>query len=174
MSEMIAVRLNKTNSNKFVARITVTRWKSGTTLWFLSVLDLNRLGTALLVAALAVAVLASGCSKRTKGTISGTVTVDGAAPKTGAITFYPSDGKAQTAGAQIRDGHYKAEVAPGMAKVEVRVPKVVGQKKLYDTPNSPVQPITAEVLPAKYNVESELKADIKLGENEQNFDLKTK
>lgn len=142
--------------------------------WGVSRTKWNLLRHVPCAAALAVSAFLVGCNKPTKGIISGTVTVDGVAAKTGAITFYPTNGKAQTAGANIEDGRYKAEVAPGTAKVEINVPKVIGQKKLYNTPNSPVYPLTAELLPAKYNTESELKADIKLGENEQNFDLKTK
>ena len=58
--------------------------------------------------------------------------------------------------------------------MEVRIPKVVGKKKLYDTPDSPEQEIMEEVLPAKYNEVTELRVDIKKGINTKDFELKTK
>jgi hypothetical protein len=108
------------------------------------------------------------------GTVSGTVTVDGLPVKSGSIVFFPTDGKAATSGSAIVDGHYLATVAPGMSRVEIRVPKVIGQKKAYDTPDSPMAEITAELLPAKYNDASELTLDVKLGENRQDYELSTK
>jgi hypothetical protein len=102
------------------------------------------------------------------------VTVDGVPAEVGAIAFLPVDGQSATAGGSIEQGRYTAQVPPGKMKVEIRVSKVVGQKKLYDTPDSPVQPIMEEVLPAKYNDATELEVEVKLGENEHNFDLKTK
>ncbi len=123
------------------------------------------------VVVLAVLALVGGCKKRTTGTVSGVVTIDGTPVKTGAISFFPTNRKAATAGGEITDGQYSAEVAPGVAKVEIRVPKVVGQKKLYNTPDSPVRPIMAEVLPAKYNDETQLTVDVQLGTNQHDFPL---
>jgi hypothetical protein len=62
----------------------------------------------------------------------------------------------------------------GTAKVEIRIPKIVGQKKVYDTPDSPVRPIMDESLPKKYNDETELTFDVKPGANQHDFDLSTK
>ncbi|MCC6493005.1 MAG: hypothetical protein IT424_08285 [Pirellulales bacterium] len=115
-----------------------------------------------------------GCAEPTEGLVSGRVTVDGAAPASGSIAFFPADGRSGTAGAAIKDGQYAARVAPGVSKVEIRVSKVVGQKKLYDAPDSPVKPVLAELLPARYNDESELTIDVKLGENEKDWELTTK
>lgn len=123
---------------------------------------------------LAVAALTAGCSKGPPmGEVSGTVTVDGVPAKTGSISFFPLDGKSATAGAAIKEGKYAAEVPVGKVKVEIRVSKVVGQKKLYDTPNSPVQPIMKEVLPPKYNDRTEEKLDVTSGSMEKNYDIKT-
>ncbi|MEX2167839.1 MAG: hypothetical protein WD851_00890 [Pirellulales bacterium] len=121
-----------------------------------------------------VAALLAGCAEPTVGVVTGTVTVDGAPAKSGSIAFFPVNGKASTAGAEIIDGRYTAEVAPGMTKIEIRVPKVVGEKKLYDTPDSPIKPLLAESLPAKYNDASELTLDVQLGENEEDFAITTK
>jgi hypothetical protein len=126
----------------------------------------------LLVSLLVVA----GCSdgKPTKGDVVGTVTVDGVPAELGAIAFLPVDGQSATAGGSIEKGQYEARVAPGKMKVEIRVSKVVGQKKLYDTPDSPVQPVMEEVLPAKYNDATELVVEVTPGPNQHDFELTTK
>ncbi|MHB1034841.1 MAG: hypothetical protein ACYC35_14620 [Pirellulales bacterium] len=124
---------------------------------------------------LAVAVLATGCSKGPPmGEVTGTITVDGTPAKIGSISFFPIDGKSGTAGAAIKDGKYTAKVPAGKVKVEIRVSKVVGEKKLYDTPNSPVQPIMQEVLPPTYHDRTTLELDVQPGANEKNYALKTK
>jgi hypothetical protein len=126
------------------------------------------------VAWLAGVLLAAGCEEPTTGTVTGVITVDGAPAKNGSIAFFPMDGKASTAGAGIVDGNYTAQVAFGQSKVEIRVPKVIGERKLYDAPNSPTKSIMAESLPARFNDETELTLDVKPGETQGDFDLKTK
>ena len=106
--------------------------------------------------------------------ISGTISVDGKAPEKGSISFIPVSGIGPTAGTEIKAGKYTSEAAIGECKVEVRIPKVVGKKKLYDTPDSLEQEIMEEVLPEKYNEVTELRAEIKKGINTKDFDLKTK
>lgn len=131
----------------------------------------------LCVQCFAVSIIAlAGCSKDDPNVseVSGTVTVDGQPAKEGAIAFIPVDGNSSTSGGMIAAGAYTAKVHVGTAKVQIRVPKVVGEKKLYNTPDSPVQPIMEESLPAKYNEQTELTLDVKAGGMEQNYDLKTK
>jgi len=108
------------------------------------------------------------------GIVTGSVTVDGEPAKVGAISFFAVDGRAPTAGAPIVDGKFSAQVKPGMCMVQIRVSKVVGKKKLYDTPDSPVREVWAEVLPAKYNDNTQLKLDVERGENQQEYALTTK
>ncbi len=116
-----------------------------------------------------------GCSvDATTAEVSGTVSVDGVPAESGSIGFFPVDGKSPTAGAVIEAGRYTAQVPFGKSKVEIRIPKVVGEKKLYDTPDSPVQPIMTESLPPRYNDESELVVEVELGMDEQNFECETK
>lgn len=123
---------------------------------------------------LAVAALVTGCSKGPPmGEVTGTITVDGKPAKIGSITFIPIDGKAVTTGAAIKEGEYTAEVPVGKVKVEIRVSKVTGEKKLYDTPNSPVQAITNEALPPKFNDRTEIELDVKAGTNKKDYDLTT-
>jgi hypothetical protein len=120
-------------------------------------------------------VVTAGCyGDSTKGEVTGSVTIDGQPCKTGSVAFISVDGNSGTAGAQIVDGQFSAQVPFGLMKVEIRVSKVVGEKKLYDTPDSPVQPIMEEVLPEKYNDETELTIDVGPGKNHKIFDLTTK
>jgi hypothetical protein len=127
-----------------------------------------------LIAALLLVSLITGCAEPTTGTVTGAIKVDGAPAKTGSIAFFPTDGKSRTAGGEIVDGNYTAEVPLGVSKIEIRVPKVVGQKKLYDTPDSPIKPLLAESLPGKYNDATELTLEVRPGENRQDYDLSTK
>ncbi len=120
-------------------------------------------------------VFACGCAPESKmATVTGIVTIDGAPAEKGSISFIPVDGMSSTAGATIENGKYKSEAPIGESKVEIRVPKVVGKKKLYDTPESPVQDIMAEVLPSKYNESTELRFTAQKGKNEKDFELSAK
>ena len=129
---------------------------------------------AISAAAILAALLASGCAEPTTGVVTGVVTVDGEPAKSGSIAFFPVDGKSSTTGAEIIDGQYAANVPFGAHKVEIRVSKVVGQKKLYETANSPIKPIFAEALPPRYNDETELTLDVQPGETRKDFELTTK
>jgi hypothetical protein len=124
-------------------------------------------------AALAIVFMIVGCSEQTIGTVRGTVSVDGSLAKEGSIAFFPVERKSPTSGAEIVDGQYTAQVALGTSIVEIRVPKVIGQKKLYNTANSPIQKLLAESLPAKYNDQSELTLEVQPGENLKNYELTT-
>ena len=114
-----------------------------------------------------------GCSRSDMGIVNGIVTVDGEPAKVGAISFFAVDGRAPTAGAPIVDGKFSAQVNPGVCMVQIRVSKIVGKKKLYDTPDSPEMPITAEALPAKYNQQTELTVEVKPGVNQKDFELQS-
>ena len=127
------------------------------------------------VLALSVFCFSTGCGPESKvAQISGNVSVDGQPVKKGSIAFVPSGGQGPSGGGEIIDGKYKTEAALGNCKVEIRVPKSVGKKKLYDTADSPEQEIFEEVLPQKYNEMTELTFDLKKGKNEKNWDLKAK
>ena len=116
-----------------------------------------------------------GCSDPTKGDISGMVKVDGEPAKEGSITLVPIDGKSTVEGGVIKDGQYVAEGVPiGTKKVEIRVTTIVGQTKIYNTPDSPIQDIRAQILPPKYNTQTELTMEVSPGQNQQDFELTTK
>src|SRR5262245_40943022 len=121
------------------------------------------------LAVLAMLLLIGGCSDSNEVTVSGSVTIDGTPAKTGSIAFIPADGKSRTSGGPITDGKYETRVPIGNHRVEVRVAKVVGQRKLYNTPDSPTQDILEEILPAKYNSQSELQLEVKPGDNHKDY-----
>ncbi len=105
--------------------------------------------------------------------VAGKLTIDGQ-PFDGAIQFSPVDGKAPTAGGMIKAGQFSVKVPPGEMKVSISAAKVVGKKKIYDTPDSPEMPITEEALPARYNEKTELKLLVEPGSNTMNLELKSK
>ena len=125
------------------------------------------------LAAMWVFLCLAGCQDPNIGIVKGTIKVDGVPAKEGYIAFFPEDGRSSTAGGEIVDGQYEAEVSVGPSRVEIRVPKVVGQTKLYDTPDSEVKSIMAETLPPQFNDQSTLVLDVVAGENIKEYDLST-
>lgn len=125
---------------------------------------------------LSLSAIASGCSKQNpnRGQVTGTVEVDGQPAANGSISFTPIDGNTAGTGGAIVDGRYVVDANIGPSKVAINIPKVVGERKLYDTPDSPKMPITEEALPPQYNEQTTLTHDVQPGPNEQNFSLKTK
>jgi hypothetical protein len=133
------------------------------------------LGYAL--AGLGIAAFLSGCGTAagpSKGHVTGTVTLDGQALEKGTILFSSADHTAPNAAATIQHGVYSAEVYAGKMEVQISALQVVGQRKLYDTADSPSRDITEERLPARYNSQSTLTADIKSGEQKLDFPLQSK
>jgi hypothetical protein len=127
------------------------------------------------VGGILLAALVCGCnSDSPKAKIHGKVTLDGQEVPTGSISFVPTDGKTPTAGGIIKDGTYTAEVPLGTVRVEIRYPKVVGKRKLYDTPDSPTADVTQEQIPAKYNTQSKLTEEITAQRPEIDFALQSK
>jgi hypothetical protein len=126
-------------------------------------------------AALFLLAAIAGCSEQAdQATVTGTVTLDGQPLAAGEIRFAPADGQSSTAGATISEGKFTASVPPGEKKVQISAPKVTGKKKMYDTPESPTVDIVQELLPARYNVQTELTISVGNGTQEEKFDLKSK
>src|SRR5262245_5215809 len=118
----------------------------------------------------------AGCTGGSKtGVVSGAVTVDGQTPAAGSsISFFPSDGKAATAGALLEDGKYTVRVPVGTAKVEIRVPRAVSGAKGEAAGPGPGGDRIEESLPARYNDNTELTYEVKPGRQEKNWELKTR
>lgn len=130
---------------------------------------INLFGMLLLTAAFA------GCSsEKGGGIVKGTVTLDGQPLAAGQILFVAVDQASPSAEGTITSGQFEALVPPGEKRVEIRAPKVTGKKKMYDTPDSPMVDTVVELLPAKYNVNSELKMTVDGTAQEQKFDLQSK
>src|SRR5262245_20495897 len=136
---------------------------------------MRRLTTdALLFGLLLGGACAGGCSgKAGQARVSGEVLLDGKPLKEGVIRFVPTDGKTPTAHAQVVDGKFTAAVPVGGKRVEISAPKVVGKRKMYDTPDSPVVDDVTELLPARYNSRSELTWTVQKGSQEKVFELKS-
>ncbi|MFO0823666.1 MAG: hypothetical protein U0792_11210 [Gemmataceae bacterium] len=116
-----------------------------------------------------------GCGKRdTSVPVSGTVTLDNVPVENGGIQFTLLDGSGPTAGAVIVNGKYTTTVPAGKVRVEIRASKVVGKRKETDTPDSRMVDELAEAIPAQYNTDSKLTADIAPGMGPLDFTLKTK
>lgn len=118
-------------------------------------------------------VFLAGCAGSVKtADVSGTVSYNGTPVPEGSISFVAADGTGPTVGGAIKDGKYSATKVPlGQNKVSISGLKVVGKKKAYDTPGSPENTITAELLPAKYNTKTELTLDVTVGANQKNWEL---
>ena len=148
-----------------------------------------RFRLSLIVILLGLSVVLTGCGsggKRNK--VSGTVKYKGTPVPAGAITFLNDKGTA-VGGAPIKDGAFEIPQAAGLAAGSYKVtisypdPKGVPAAKEGEAPglgdpggkasDVPDPRAVKELLPAKYNSATELKADIKDGEaNELTFDLK--
>lgn len=126
---------------------------------------------ALPVATLAALLCASiGCSAGDgKIPVSGVVTFDGAPMPDGYVTFTP-EGGGTPAAAPIAAGKFEFAVKPGAHRVEIEASHLVGEKN----PIMGLQP-REQYVPARYNSETTLRADVKAGdENAFTFDLTSK
>jgi hypothetical protein len=123
----------------------------------------------------AVALWLIGCGAAGDATVlSGTVTLDGAPLSAGQIRFVPVGGQGPTAGGAITDGRYSVAVAPGEKKVEISAAKVVGQQRMYEAAGSQSVDVVGELLPARYNAQTELRVTAAGGSQQQNFALTSK
>jgi hypothetical protein len=117
----------------------------------------------------AMMVLVAGCSRGNKelAPVSGRITLDGKPIKNTDIAFYPEqEGKSPSVGITDQDGHYelayKRGVMGGMiGKNTVRIstsPEIVRGPNRYHE---------------NYNGNSQLHREVKSGNNEMDFDLKS-
>ena len=121
---------------------------------------------------LAMLLVVSGCSDAVDGRVHlrGTVTLDGAPLSDGTLTLTPIE-KGPSSGAAIHNGEFKIAAAKGPAAGKYRV----SIESFVEVPNDSPEfdgPSTKQILPAKYNIDSELQIETKeAGENEFSFDL---
>ena len=126
--------------------------------------------------AIALALIAlglSGCSDNGLIKISGTVTFDGEPIPEGSISFMPVDGKGVTAGGEIKNGKYTAEVSPGEMAVQIYASKEM--KKENPTQEEIERGITSDpvqYIPEEYNKASTLRITVADSGGKHDFDLK--
>lgn len=105
--------------------------------------------------------------------VHGTVKFDGSPIEKGTILFATKDTPPVEYGGSIANGQYDAKVPPGTMKVTISSLKATGKKKkAYDTPESLVIDEMIEVIPDRYNLQSELQFEVKPGKNQKDWDLK--
>ena len=126
-------------------------------------------------------VLMTGCGgspAANRAAVRGKVTLDGEPVNGGRISFIPT-GQGPQSGTVIKDGTYEISqdlgVAIGENRVEIRWAKETGRTVLNPFGDASMGKIAEakEVMPPRYHETSELKASVKEGDNEVNFDLKT-
>lgn len=101
--------------------------------------------------------------------------MDGQPLKEGRILFTPEDGQGQTGGATITDGKFLVEVPPAKMKVQINANKVIDRKPAYEgVANSPMMDIVVEIIPKRYNDQTELKHEVKAGPQSAKFELRSK
>ncbi|MBN1855148.1 MAG: hypothetical protein JW829_20625 [Pirellulales bacterium] len=129
-----------------------------------------------------LAIHLAGCgsgSDLEKVVVRGRVTLDGTAIPNGEIRFYPAGKtKGPPSGGPIKDGEYIAQgrggVPAGTHRVEIRAFRTGRQS--YSSAVAAEGGPAEQYLPAKYNTQSELTADIDATEqgSTKDFDLKSK
>jgi hypothetical protein len=119
--------------------------------------------------------LGPGCSApSTTGEVVGTVTLDGKPVDSGTVQFKPVDGQTSTAGATIDKGKFSVVVPIAKHRVEISATQLASGGNAAAARHSDAGYATVELIPAKYNRNSELTMDVKSGRNERSFDLKSR
>jgi hypothetical protein len=118
-----------------------------------------------------------GCARRQEAAVSGAVTLDGSPLDDATISFAPvTKGQQQAAWTTITAGRYAIAPSEGLgigaSRVEIRALRTAGDKSAANDPTLPT--FGKEIVPAKYNSNSQLVVEIRPGENIANFDLKSK
>lgn len=132
----------------------------------------NRYYASLLAGCLLLLV---GCGGDRRQPLEGTVTLDGKPLDEGAISFVPLPGATgPTAGANIAAGRFSIAADqgtfPGTFRVEITAKRKTGRQVLSDTAGGMVDQYE-QFLPARYNRESQLTANVKEGANRVEFRL---
>jgi len=96
--------------------------------------------------------------------VSGTVTLDGEMIDNGSITFFSEEDAARgiQASATIKEGKYEILVTPGLKKVRIN-------QTVESRPN-----FFEDLVPAKYNNETTLEADVSAENRQFDFELLSK
>src|SRR5262249_6264834 len=111
----------------------------------------------------------SGCGPAS-ATVGGEVEVDGKAVDLGTITFSSADEtKAPPVTAEIKNGKYQINTVAGKKFVGISAFKITGERKESDAPNSPMVPISQEII-----TRTGLTLEVTAGANTKDWKLDTK
>lgn len=124
----------------------------------------TRLGIALFISGV---VSLQGCGKSDQiptYSVTGSVTMGGQPIEKGSIVFDPVDGRGTAAMGGIENGQFTAQVPAGEKILRISAVRTTNEKDQYG------ELITESYIPAKYNLESEIKKTVKPNE-ENKFDL---
>ena len=121
----------------------------------------------------------SGCGNR-MGSVEGSVTYDGQPIEKGIINFESADGQVQRSGAAIENGKYRiANISPGKKIVRIEGQRKTGRKVQLKVPRgvvAPSKPVDEylDIVPAVYNKQSTLTAEVESGTNQLDYALEAK
>lgn len=103
--------------------------------------------------------------------VTGNVTLDGAPLPEGDIIFAPVDVSQGPEAGKVKDGKYELKSREGKMKVRINASKIKPGGAL----GAAGEPVAEEYLPAKYNSETTLEAEVKSsGTNTFDFPLESK
>jgi hypothetical protein len=115
-----------------------------------------------------------GCSNDPRLAVSGTVRFNGQPLDQGRIEFHPPGAKGNQSGAPIQDGRYRIPqangLAPGTYEVKIFSYDTKGAKVAGDMPGEPGKGFK-ERIARKYNLATELRADVKPGNTTFDFSV---
>ena len=119
-----------------------------------------------------------GCGSEDTGpelyTVKGTVTFDGSPVEEGRIQFRKAEGDQKAYSTEIKAGNYSVQMEAGKATVEITASRPKPGEFDTSNPDDPPQPIGEMYIPAQYNSETTLTADIKpSSDNSIPFELKS-
>ena len=135
-----------------------------------------RSSTVRLSATLLACVLVAGCAGGSPCSVSGQVLFDGQPIEAGNIKFDPIDESVGNSGSSpIKDGAYTVPTASSMHAGTFRVSVTANKKTGRQVPQFDSTTLTmdeiVQYIPVRYNMQSELTAELKPGENQQDFKL---
>jgi hypothetical protein len=114
-------------------------------------------------AAVALCGLLCGCLAQDDGprtvSVAGTVTFDGRPVAEGDIVFRSTNPGEHAYAGKIIEGQFSFDATPGQKNVEITATRVVEGKFVEDNPGEKT-PVRESYIPAKYNTNSELRAEI--------------
>ncbi|MDQ3331678.1 MAG: carboxypeptidase-like regulatory domain-containing protein [Planctomycetota bacterium] len=122
----------------------------------------------MLIGAAAAVFFAAGCGSEVElGGVDGRVTMDGQPLPDALVRFNPEQGGRPAQGITDADGRYTLDYSANSEGALVGVAKVMITTGSLEAPDR-------EPVPKRYNLQSELRADVQSGNNTFDFDLQSK